>query len=86
MRQQRERFDQQQRRRHHQVLAGHVEVERVEQFQIGEVLLGNDAGSNIARVEFGPLNKMEQQIKRPFIDRQSKARPRRAFDTQRGLL
>ena len=74
MRQHRERLDQEQRRRHHQVLAGHVEIQLIEQLEPRQVLLGDDTGGDFVRVELGALEQMQQEVERAFINRQAKTR------------
>ena len=71
----RERLDQQQRRRHHQVLARHVEVQLVEQFEPCQVLLGDYAGGDFVRVELGALEQMQQQVERTLVNREPEADP-----------
>ena len=73
MRQHRERLDQQQRRRHHEVLAGDVEVQLIEQLEPREVLLGDNAGRYFVRVELGALEQMQQQVERALVNREPEA-------------
>src|SRR5581483_9900578 len=82
MREHRERLDQQQRGSHHQVLARDVEVQRLQHFQVFQVLLRNDAGGDVRGGKLGALDEMQQQVQRTFVDRQAKARRRADF----GLL
>src|SRR5277367_1886803 len=73
MRQHRERLDQEQRRRHHEVLAGNVEVQLVEQFEPRQILLGDNAGGYFVRVELGALEQMQQQVKWALVNREAEA-------------
>ncbi len=73
MRQHGKRLDQQQRRRHDQVLTRDVEVQLVEQFEPSEVLLGDNAGGYFVRVELGAFEKMEQQVERALVNRKAEA-------------
>ncbi len=75
MRQHRERFDQQQRRRHHQVFARHVEVQLIQQFEPRQILLGDDAGGDFVRIELCPLEQMQQQVERALVNRKPEAHP-----------
>src|SRR5277367_6547805 len=73
MRQHRERLDQEQRRRHHEVLAGNVEVQLVEQFEPRQILLGDNAGGYFVRVELGALEQMQQEVERALVNREPEA-------------
>src|ERR1700733_13487995 len=73
MRQHRERLDQEQRRRHHQVLARDVEVQLIEQFEPRQVLLGDNAGGDFVRVELGALEQMQEQVERALVNREPEA-------------
>jgi hypothetical protein len=53
-----------QRRGHHQVLPGHVEVHLLHQLDVVEVLLGDERDGNIVDVHLALANQMQQQIER----------------------
>ena len=65
-RQQHLALDVDQRRRHHQELAGDVEVQLLHQVQVLEVLPGDDRDLDVVDVHLVLLDQMNEQIERPF--------------------
>jgi hypothetical protein len=65
-RQQELALDVDERRRHHQELAGDVQVELLHQVEIFEVLLGDDRNLDVVDVHLVLLDQMNQQIERTF--------------------
>ena len=55
-------------RSHHQVLTGNVDVQRLHQIQVRQVLLGDEADRNVEDVELVLANQMQQQIERTLED------------------
>ena len=55
-----------QRRRHHQELAGEVEIELLHQPEIVEVLLGDERDRNVVDVDLILPNQVNEQIERAF--------------------
>ena len=51
----------------------------IEQFQIGEVLFGDDARGYVVGIELRPLQQVQQKVERAFVDRQLEARGRFNF-------
>ena len=60
------RLDVRQRRRHQQVLAGDVEVERAHEVEHLQVLLGDERDRDVEDVELVLLDEVQQQIERPL--------------------
>ena len=65
-RQNRARLDVDQRRRHHQELAGDVQIQLLHQLDVGEVLLGNQRDRDVVDVHLVLLDEVNQQIERPL--------------------
>jgi segregation and condensation protein A len=63
-RQQRSRFDVDQRRRHHQELSGDVEVQLLHQIDVLDVLRGDKRDGNVVDVDLVLLDQMQQQVER----------------------
>jgi hypothetical protein len=53
-------------RGHQEVFPGDIQVENFHQLEILQILLRNEGDGDIEDVQFVLLNKMEQQVKRPF--------------------
>ena len=65
-RQQRLRLDVDERRRHHQELAGDVEVQLLHQLDRVEVLRGDQRDRDVVDVDLVPPDEVQQQIERAF--------------------
>ncbi len=63
-RQQHPRLDVDQRRRHHQELAGDVEVQLLHQVEVLEVLLRDERDRDVVDVDLVLLDEVQQQIER----------------------
>src|SRR5205085_4724290 len=61
-RQQHARFDVRQRRRHHQVLAGEIEVQRAGDLHVLQVLVGDERDGDVEDVELVLLDERQQQV------------------------
>ena len=64
--QQRLRLDVNQRRRHHQELAGHGDVQLAHRGQVFEVLRRDARDGNVVDGHLFFANEVEQQVERPF--------------------
>ncbi len=65
-RQQHPALDVNQRRGHHQELAGDVEVELLHQAEVREVLLGDQRDRDVVDVDLILLDQVDEQIERAF--------------------
>ena len=65
-RQQHARLDVDERRRHHQELPRHVQVEVLHQVDVVEVLLRDDRDRDVVDVHLVLLDEVQQQIQRPL--------------------
>ena len=65
-RQQHARLDPREGRRHHQVLAGDVEVQLAHQLEVLEVLLGDLRDRHVGDLELVLADQVQQQIERPL--------------------
>jgi hypothetical protein len=63
-RQQHPGLDLHQGSRHHQELAGNVEIQLLHQVQVIEILLGDDGDLNVVHVHLVLLDQMNEQIER----------------------
>ena len=54
----------------HEVLAGHFEIEHLDQAQVVEVLAGDPLDGNVVDVEFVLLDEVKQKVERPLEDGQ----------------
>ena len=70
-RQQRARLDVNQRRRHHQELPGHVEVQLLHQIDVAEVLLGDERDRDVVDVHLVLANEVQQEIERTLEARRA---------------
>ena len=60
------RLDAQQRRRHEQVLAAHLEIEQFEQLEVLKVLLRDQRDGYVADIHLVFLDQVQQEVKRSF--------------------
>jgi hypothetical protein len=53
-------------RSHQKIFSSDIQVENLHQLEIFQILLCNESDGDIEDVQFVFLNKVEQQVKRPF--------------------
>src|SRR4029077_3753855 len=53
---------------HHQVLAGEVEIELLEELQVAEILVGDRRDRDVVDVDLALLDQVQQQVERTFED------------------
>ena len=78
-RKQHARLDVRQRRRHQEVLAGEVQVERARRLHVLDVLPGDEGDGNVQDVQLVLLDEREQEIERPLELRQREGEAGRPF-------
>ena len=65
-RQQHTGLDVDERRRHQQEVAGHIEIQLLHQLQVLEVLLGYQHDGNVVNVDFVLPDEVQEQVERPL--------------------